>query len=333
MAYLSTGQQSCYDVAGHEIDCIGSGQDAEFKNGCIWPSPRFILRWEIVEDQLTGLYWTRQANFAQFPLTWQEALEYVQEMNRQNMLGYHDWHLPNRKELRSLMSYQTRKPALPAGHPFTDVFQSWYWTSTTAAISPKHAWTVHLEGARMFYGGKDQSYLLWPVRGTARSILAVTGQQDCYDDQGKRIHCSDTGQDSEYQSGHAWPQPRFSVTTDGLEDGLTHLCWYRNANLTHTPVTWQKALQAIHQLNQHANAKSWRLPNINELESLVDCARRKPALPQQAVFDDVQDAYWSSTTSVFEPDWAWALYLDKGAIGVGQKRDPHFFVWPVSDGS
>jgi hypothetical protein len=41
---------------------------------------------------------------------------------------------------------------------------------------------------------------------------------------------------------------------------------------------------------------------------------------------DIQDGYWSSTTSTYEPDWAWALYLDKGAIGVGQKRGKHFHV-------
>jgi hypothetical protein len=47
----------------------------------------------------------------------------------------------------------------------------------------------------------------------------------------------------------------------------------------------------------------------------------------------VRAAYWSSTTSAFEPDWAWALYLDNGAVGVGQKRGRHFNVWAVADAS
>lgn len=75
----------------------------------------------------------------------------------------------------------------------------------------------------------------------------------------------------------------------------------------------------------------WRLPNINELESLVDCARHSPALSLGHPFTNLSEAYWSSTTSMFEPDWAWALYLDKGAIGVGQKSGRHFRVWPVAD--
>jgi len=45
----------------------------------------------------------------------------------------------------------------------------------------------------------------------------------------------------------------------------------------------------------------------------------------------VQDIYWSSSTSLFEPDWAWALYLEKGATGVGQKRFAQFSVWAVAE--
>lgn len=36
-------------------------------------------------------------------------------------------------------------------------------------------------------------------------------------------------------------------------------------------------------------------------------------------FEQLQDVYWSSITSVYEADWACALYLDKGALGVGHK--------------
>ena len=327
---LVTGQTACYDQAGREITCTGSGQDAEFHYGYSLPLLRFVVHGELVEDRLTGLFWTRKANFATFPLSWQEALEYVQTMNQQQILGYSDWRLPNRRELRSLMSYQTRKPSLPADNPFKEVFPGWYWTSTSAAISPDHAWYVHLEGARMFYGGKDQSYLVWPVRGTDSGILPATGQQYCYDDRGNRIVCTNSGQDGEYQLGSHWPCPRFKWRDDCVYDQLTNLCWYHNASLTDKPVTWCNALEAVHALNHKSDGRHWHLPNINELESLVDSSQAKPALPRQAPFKNVQDAYWSSTTSMFEPDWAWALYMDKGAVGVGQKRGPYFFVWPVS---
>ncbi len=58
---------------------------------------------------------------------------------------------------------------------------------------------------------------------------------------------------------------------------------------------------------------------------------RGPALPAGHPFIDVRDVYWSSTTSLYEPDWAWSLYLDKGAVGVGQKAQARFHVWAVCD--
>ena len=45
-------------------------------------------------------------------------------------------------------------------HPFENVFLGWCWTSTSAAINPSYAWYVHLEGGRMFFGHKRQSYLV-----------------------------------------------------------------------------------------------------------------------------------------------------------------------------
>ena len=39
-------------------------------------------------------------------------------------------------------------------------------------------------------------------------------------------------------------------------------------------------------------------------ESLVDCSEHSPALPPSHPFRDVREGYWSSTTSMFEPDWA-----------------------------
>jgi len=88
----------------------------------------------------------------------------------------------------------------------------------------------------------------------------------------------------------------------------------------------------VTELNRQRDvAYSWRLPNINELESLVDCSAHSPALPHGHPFTEVREGYWSSTTSMFEPDWAWALYLTKGAVGVGQKKGAHFSVWGVCD--
>jgi len=329
--YPASGQRLCYGVTGEEIDCHASGQDAEFSAGEPWPHDRYIIQLNgQIQDCFTGLFWSANANPAEYPLNWPEALDFVVQLNRDGYLGVNDWRLPNRRELRSLVSHQTARPALPSGHPFRNVFAGWYWSSTSYAGSPAHAWYVHMDGARMFFGGKDQSFLVWPVRGEGNGLLARTGQRQCFNHRGETVACTAGQQDGALQKGRPWPQPRFTMHSLGVLDNLTGLVWRAHANLTRDPVSWDEALLAISRLNRQEPTPRWRLPNIIELESLTDCSHADPALPETAPFAQVQTAYWSSTTSVYEPDWAWVLYLNKGAVGVGQKRGRYFHVWAVS---
>jgi hypothetical protein len=328
---LHSGQIFCYDAKGNVIPCPNSGQDGDFRLGLPWPSPRFSREKEVVLDHLTGFTWSGDANLAGFPLTWPESLAFIAELNRQKWSGFDDWRLPNRRELRSLMSYQTKKPPLPEGHPFSNVFLGWYWTSTTAAIQPAYAWCIHLEGARMFYSRKDQYSLLWAVRGTGYDLLPQTGQRTCHDVLGREISCPGSGQDGEEQRGLAWPRPRFSDRGETVFDKLTGLLWLKDAAGGGKARSWSQALDFIDEINKGSlhGSRDWRLPDINALESLVDCSQSEPALPVDHPFRRVRETYWSSTTSFFETDWAWALYLNKGALGVGHKKEAAFFVWPV----
>ena len=332
VSYLWTGQSGCYDSNGKIIPCPESGHDGEFRTGMPWPAVRFIVKGELVHDNLTGLQWLRNANPAEFPVTWQEALDHIYRMNREKVEGHTDWRLPNRRELRSLMAFETRKPALPLEHPFENVFLGWYWTSTTSAVHSGYAWYIHMEGARMFFGRKDQYYLFWPVCGQGKGVIAATGQKQCYDTEGREILCPGTGQDGELQLGAAWPEPRFVVEEHIVRDRLTGLYWLQDANIRGGTLSWSETLQYIKNLKLPLPepATVWRLPTINELESLVDCSRHTPALPVNHPFKNVSDVYWSSTTSFFEPDWAWALYLNKGATGVGFKQEKNFHLWPVA---
>lgn len=157
-----------------------------------------------------------------------------------------------------------------------------------------------------------------------------TGQTTCHDPGGAAIPCTGSGQDGEFRMGLSWPAPRFRIQDETAIDRLTGLAWRRAASLAPDGVTWQEALAAVARLNLEGGAH-WRLPNVNELESLADCAAANPALPPDHPFAEVRDVYWSSTTSLYEPDWAWALYPDKGAVGVGQKRQARFHVWPVRE--
>lgn len=60
-----------------------------------------------ISDNATELMWS--LNDSGEALNWEEALDWVQQKNNENYLGYNDWRLPNVKELQSLVDY-TRSP-------------------------------------------------------------------------------------------------------------------------------------------------------------------------------------------------------------------------------
>jgi len=328
---LGSGQTVCFDENGVPVPCPGSGQDAEFQRPPPSSGERFRPTDALVHDTSTGLTWSRSANVLGFPQTWPEALLAVANLNQTGFLGHGDWRLPNWRELRSLISHGQSRPALPKGHPFTEVFLGWYWTSTTKAEMPAYAWNVHLEGGRMFYSRKDEFRLLWPVRGSSHT-LPQTGQSTCFDAAGSPLPCLGTGQDGDLRCGLAWPSPRFARTPTGVLDLLTGLCWMPPAERPAQTCTWQEALTLLGPSSTASNPV-WRLPSITELESLVDAAQANPALPP-AIAEELGemasgDGFWSSTSSGYDPAWAYVLYVQKGAVGVGFKPGREFRVWPV----
>ena len=296
---IETDQTECYDASGREVACAASGQDAA---RCKYQrsSPRFRLLSHVVRDDWTGLEWGR-APVAETPLDWDSAVHCVQELSLEKKLGRSGWRLPTRRELFSLLSHQAINPALPHGHPFSRISSVYYWTSDSCARLHSEAWCIHLGGGRVCRGIKQRSLMAWPVA----SSKSLTGAPDL----------------------------RFVDDGTTVQDCLTGLSWLKKAELVGGAVNWQEAIQSVAAANRRVMPESndWRLPNIRELESLVDVRAHSPALPEGHPFQDIQAGYWSSTTSVYEPRYAWVLYPRDGAIGVGFKSKPDFFVWPVRD--
>lgn len=82
-----TDQDGCWDADGKSVNCFGSGQDGDLRRGVGWPEPRFDNHSRIVCDRLTGLIWTKDAGLSRFPLTWNEAVEFVRQMNLDGCFG------------------------------------------------------------------------------------------------------------------------------------------------------------------------------------------------------------------------------------------------------
>ena len=76
------------------------------------------------------------------------------------------------------------------------------------------------------------------------------------------------------------------------------------------------------------------MPNVNELESLVDVSRASPAIASGAPFTNVTqaNAYWSSTTYQGTPTYAWAVDFFVGSVYDGIKSS-NYYVRAVRGGS
>jgi hypothetical protein len=174
-----TGQTRCFDSSGNVIFCSGTGQDGELQKGVTIPVPRFVDNGNgVVKDKLTGIMWLKDANCigTKYPsiglsgygdVTWQQALDFIERINNGTYpdcgRGYSDWHLPNRKELYSLVDYSNENAALPADNPFTNVQFDYYWSSTTIPYYSNSVFAMW-DGA-LSYGNKvNDSNYVWPVR-------------------------------------------------------------------------------------------------------------------------------------------------------------------------
>lgn len=159
------------------------------------------------------------------------------------------------------------------------------------------------------------------------------------------------GDDAAAQRGVSWPAKRYTDNADGtITDQLTGLVWLKDAGCV-SASNWATALTAANQLASGAcgltdgsKAGQWRMPNANELESLVDVGRANPAVSTASGFAGVRltSAYWSSTTYMALTSNAMAIRFTDGRWVNGavdadggfnnNKTSSLNAVWPVRSG-
>jgi len=354
-----TGQTTCYDTSGNVIPCANTGQDGDLQKGVAWPNPRFTDNGDqTITDNLTGLMWTKDGN-APGPAGcttgagqgWQAALDYTACLNTNNYLGYNDWRLPNRTELKSLVNYnELNSVTWLTTQGFVNVQSAsvdfyFYWSSTSYAFNTNNAWCYRMYSGTVRLNFKSHTYYLWPVRtGKSGSVdLPQTGQTTCYDASGNSISCANTGQDGDVQKGVTWPNPRFTDNGDQtITDNLTGLIWTKDGNAPGpdgctpgTTKTWQAALDyaACLNTNNYLGYNDWRLPNVNELASIVHSGQSNiyTWLSTQG-FSNVQaNCYWSSTTYVpGHGGMKWFVRMDDGQVNVDSAdATVTYCAWPV----
>jgi hypothetical protein len=202
-------------------------------------------------------------------------------------------------------------------------------------------------------GVTDAGIYLTVIQYVSLPYASLSGANfNAYDGTNPLIELAATGQTTSYATGDdatqtkavAWPAKRFTDNADGtVTDNLTGLIWLKNAGCF-TPTLWAAALTDANQLasgacglTDHSKAGDWRLPNINELESIIDVSASSPALTAGNPFTNVSDAiYWSSTSyfggQTGSPN-AWTIRMSDGRYMndsvVNAKLSSNDNVWAV----
>ena len=178
----------------------------------------------------------------------------------------------------------------------------------------------------------------------------ATGQTTCWDTNGNVIACSGTGQDGQIQAGGALA---YVDNGDGtITDLNTHLMWEKKSadgsihDQSNTYV-WADAFSTfIGGLNAgagFAGHTDWRLPNVKELQSILNYENVGPAV--SAAFNANCGAgctvttcsctqssfYWSATTYAGGPGGAWWVFFSNGDVGTSGKIS-NFYVRAVRSG-
>ncbi len=234
----------------------------------------------IVRDNVTDLEWVQDGNLmatrdpgfdndstpGDGKVTWQHALDYVANLNNENYLGYSDWRLPNVKELATLMDsgapYYTSAPQIDPRY-FPDTVDDFYWSSTTDSSKTGEAWCG--SPGPYPYCDKSSCYYVRAVRGRLW-------------ESGKQLFDNGDGTVSDIATGLMWQQS----TAPG-------------------DYSWEEALLYCEGL-ELAGYSDWRLPNHNELLSIVDYDTHHPAIDTTYFPGSTEDQYWTSTP------WGFLVY-------------------------
>ncbi|AOP33151.1 hypothetical protein A0128_04355 [Leptospira tipperaryensis] len=318
---VDTGQTSCWNTVGTGVACLGTGLDGAFNNipnarsfsvptqHCVYPNDYTTL------DQFHGLTWKSCpegqsgptcATGAPTQLTWTTATSAPAPagscgaLNTQNggngYAGRTDWRLPTVKELASLLHYSNAPQIDIASFPNTFAGIN-YMTNSPDSGNVANIWTVSFSDV---VGNK----VIPTSKATALNIRCVAGNTT----------------------------PAFAFVDNGngsITDQNTGLIWQKCSNGL-APTTCagvsvtndlNGAIGACGALNgiNFAGRNDWRLPSVNELQSIVDYSANSPSI--SASFPNTTiGLYWSSTTYSNLPSGGMIVWFLNGRVATQDKQ-------------
>jgi hypothetical protein len=309
---VDTGQKTFYDnsnsITKPSLGDSFYGQDAQFEGY----QPSYKDNGDgTVTDLVTGLMWQKSADLnndgridINDKLTYDEA---VAGADTFSLAGYKDWRLPTIKELYTLIMFYGKDPS---GWSGTDVSKLTPFIDTTYF---KFSYGDTNAGERIIdaqYVSSTQ-YVSTTMNGNATVFGVNFGDGRIKGYPSELVGGSYKKFYVKYVRGNtSYGINKFNDNGDGtVTDSATGLMWQQGDSQTR--LNWQEALDYAKQKNSenYLGYSDWRLPNVKELQSIVDYSR-SPATTNSAAIDPLFNStqitdeggnadfpfYWSGTT-------------------------------------
>ncbi|MBN2825348.1 MAG: DUF1566 domain-containing protein [Campylobacterales bacterium] len=105
----------------------------------------------------------------------------------------------------------------------------------------------------------------------------------------------------------------FTKSGNIVTDSITGLQW-SDISMSHLPA-WAGAIEYCEELTLDGY-DDWRLPNKNELLSIVDYSRYEPAISKafKITAYHITQHYWTSTSRVHNTSSAWVIRFRSGTV-------------------
>jgi len=308
---VDTGQTESYNSNGDVINPVEAdafyGQDAQYEGNAF----NYADNGDgTVTDNVTGLIW--QQSPVNIGFSWQEAVDYCESLE---LAGYDDWRMPTTKELFSISDFSQ-------GWPYLDTF--YFDIAGTIVSKDEQYWANNYYIGTTVEGGSNAAFGV--NHGTGHIKAYPAGASGPMGNYVRAVR------------GNTYGVNDFVDNGDGtVTDNATGLMWQQADS--GSGMDWEDAL-AYAKGSILANYDDWRLPNIKELQSIVDyshspsaghAADQGPAidtdyfeiteLPSGTTNYDTDYGYfWSSTSAYFggdSPEYYYAWYVAFGTA-VGQ---------------
>jgi hypothetical protein len=304
---VDTAQSRCYGSNnGSNQSCNGTGYDADYSGN--QPSYTLSSSGNIVTDNATSLMWTQSSDLDSDDqttdegdkLSYDNALSYCSDLT---LDGYFDWRLPDIKTLYSLMLFTGEDPSGYQGTN-TDGLATFLDSSFARAFGDQS------KGERIIDGqyASSTKYISTTMKGneTMFGVNFVDGRIKGYPttmratDKKFYVLCA--------RGDEAYGQNNFTDNNDKtITDNATGLMWERDDAQSSD---FEDAISMC-ESSTTAGYTNWRLPNVKELQSIVDYSR-SPDTTSGAAIDPLFNAtsfmneenmpdwgyYWSGTTHV-----------------------------------